>query len=434
MAMRDSNSPLSIALPKGVKDFLPVSAGKMKVIEEKLVRTFELWGYQGVITPTFEYLDVLGQAEPELVERMFKFEDRISGKVLALRPDITTQVARLAASHLKDHPKPLRLHYSGSVLHCGKRDLAARREIYQTGLEMIGLDMPESDGEIIAVAIAAISAAGVKNFKIDVGQVEFFRGVMEGLGLTPENRKDVEMAVVRKDRSGIEALLPKLKLKGRDEEILLALPTLFGDRAILDRAANFTSNAKSEAALKNLSEVLDTIEMYGCSDYITVDLGEIRGLNYYTGIIFEGFVQGLGDAICGGGRYDSLVGHYGYDVPATGFAIDVESIVKALECQGSPAEVSGIDCLIFNGKKDKGDALRLARFLRSKGVKTCRDISRREIAASIEYARSENINKIIIVSAEGAGMDELVVLDIAADSKEIYKIDAVLEGRADIVV
>ncbi len=431
--MRNTNSSLSIALPKGVKDFLPASAGKMKLVEDQLIRTFELWGYQGVITPSFEYLDVLGQAEPELVPRMFKFEDRMSGKMLALRPDITAQVARLAASHLKDHPKPLRLHYSGSVLHCGERDLAARREIYQAGLEMIGLDLPESDGEVIAIAFAAIRSAGITDFKIDVGQVEFFRGVMEGLGLSPENRKEVEMAVARKDRSGIEALLPKLKLKGGDEETLLALPTLFGDRSILDNASNLASNSKSEAALKNISEVLDTVEMYGCSDYITVDLGEIRGLNYYTGIIFEGFVQGLGDAVCGGGRYDSLLGHYGYDVPATGFAIDIESIVKARESQGRPVEASGVDCLLLNGKKDKGDVLKLARFLRSKGLKTCRDISRKEIEASIEYARSENINKVVIVSAEGAAADELAVLDLADESKEIFKVDAVLDGRADIV-
>jgi ATP phosphoribosyltransferase regulatory subunit len=431
--MRDSSSPLSIELPKGVKDFLPISAGKMKLVVEQLVHTFELWGYQGVITPSFEYLDVLEQAEPELVERMFKFEDRASGKVLAMRPDFTAQVARLAASHLKDHPKPLRLHYSGSILHYGERDLGGRREIYQAGLEMIGLDLPESDGEIIAVTIAAISSTGVTDFKIDVGQVEFFRGVMEGLGLTLENRKEVEMAVARKDRSGIEALLPRLKLKDSDEEALLALPTLFGDRSILDKAANLISNTKSEAALNNLSEVLDTVEMYGCSDYITVDLGEIRGLNYYTGTIFEGFVQGMGDAVCGGGRYNSLLSHYGYDTPATGFAIDVESIVKALECQGRPAVVSGLDCLLLNGKKDKGDALKLARFLRSKGVKTCRDISRREIAASIEYARNENISKVVIVSGEGAGADELLVLDLADETKKIFKIDAVLEGRTDIV-
>jgi len=137
--MLNKGTALSISLPKGVKDFLPDMAVRMRKIEQDLSNVFQLWGYREVRTPLVEYLDTLLLGEPGLIERMFKFEDRKSGKMLSIRPDITAQIARLTAAHLKDHTKPLRLHYSGTVLHYGEGDSDPRREIYQSGLELIGL-------------------------------------------------------------------------------------------------------------------------------------------------------------------------------------------------------------------------------------------------------------------------------------------------------
>lgn len=430
--MPDIESSVSIAIPGGVKDFLPEKAGRMRHIRDELARIFELWGYREVITPVFEYLDVISLAEPELLERMFKFEDRASGKVLALRPDMTAQVARLVASHLKDHPKPLRLHYNGSVLHYGERDMAARREVYQAGLELVGIDQAEADGEVIAVAIQALRAAGLREFKIDVGQVEFFRGVMEGLNLPDDLRRGVEDVVARKDRTGIEGMLDSLNLNGKDEETLLALPALFGDRAVLDRADSLMVGRRAKRALENLSEVLDTIGSYGLSDYITVDLGEIRGLNYYTGIIFEGFSPGMGEEICGGGRYDSLLGRYGYQIPATGFAVNVETLIKALDFQGVDGEPPSHGFLMVNRKRDKKDALRIARHLRSRGVRVARDILKRDIGQSIRFARSENIGRIILIGGEEISDDEFLVQDVESGKKISYKIEDLLEGKVEI--
>ncbi|MDH3973949.1 MAG: ATP phosphoribosyltransferase regulatory subunit [Deltaproteobacteria bacterium] len=423
---------LPIALPRGVKDFLPTVAGRINRIGDELSRVFELWGYRGVMTPTIEYLDVLALAEPELLERMFKFEDRDSGKVIALRPDITSQIARLAATHLKDHAKPLRLHYSGSVLHYGERDKGSSREIYQSGLELIGLDQPEADGEIIAVAVEAMKATGLTDFKIDVGQVEFFRGVMEGLSLAEDVRRDVEIAVARKDRSGIEELLPSLNLGSRDEEALLALPTLFGKREVLERAAVMTVSPRAQKALENLSEVLHTIDSYGLGDFITVDLGEIRGLNYYTGVIFEGFVTGLGEEICGGGRYDGLLGRYGNDQPATGFAINVETLLKALEKQGETRGAGSPDFLLLNLGKEKHEALKVARHLRSKGLKVAREIAKRDIGGSLAFASSEVIDRLIIMGGNDLEKGHMLVKDIRNDKEEKVSIDDLISGAVDL--
>ena len=406
---------MSIALPRGVKDFLPDMAGRMKRLEEKLSGCFELWGYRGVITPSIENLDVIALAEPELLERMFKFEDRDSGKLLALRPDMTAQIARLASSHLKDRPMPLRLHYGGPVLHYGRGEKGERREIYQAGLELIGLNQSEADGEIIAVAIEALKSTGLSGFKIDVGQVEFFRSVIEGLSLPDELREEVEAAVARKDRSGLEDILPRLQLKGDDAEVLLALPTLFGDRTVLDRAAGMKLNARAKKALQNLSGVLDTIDSYGLMEYITVDLGEIRGLNYYTGVIFEGFVAGVGEELCGGGRYDTLLGRYGYEAPATGFAINIETLMKALSMQSMLQDADCVDFLVVSVGGSGHDAMKLARTLREKGFKVARDIEKRELEKSLAYAKRECMEKLVVVGDKDSALDEFLVIDIETD-------------------
>lgn len=430
--MKTRGINLPIALPRGVKDCLPTVAGRLNRISEELLRVFELWGYRGVITPTIEYLDVLALAEPELLERMFKFEDRDSGKVIALRPDITSQIARLAATHLKDHAKPLRLHYGGSVLHYGERDKGSSREIYQSGLELIGLDQPEADGEVIAVAVEALKATGLADFKIDVGQVEFFRGVMEGLSLPEEVRREVEIAVARKDRSGIEALFPSLKLASRDEEALLALPSLFGKRDVLEKAETMAVSPRAQKALDNLAEVLDTIDSYGLSDFITVDLGEIRGLNYYTGVIFEGFVTGLGEEVCGGGRYDDLLGRYGSDQPATGFAINVETLLKALEKQGETRGAGSPDILLLNLSKEKHEALKVAKFLRSQGLKVVREIAKRDIQGSLSFAKSESIDRLIIIGGDDLDKGQMIVRNITNEKEEKLRIDDLFSGAVDL--
>ena len=424
---------MSIALPRGVKDFLPDMAGRMNHLEEKLAGCFKLWGYRGVITPTVENLDVIALAEPELLESMFKFEDRDSGKVLAIRPDMTAQIARLAASHLKDRPMPLRLHYGGSILHYGTGEKGARREIYQSGLELIGLEQAEADGEIIAVAIESLKSAGLSGFKIDVGQVEFFRGVIEGLSLSDDLRAEVEAAVAIKDRSGLEDILPRLNLKQDDAEVLLALPTLFGDKTVLDRAAGMKLNARAKKALDNLSEVLDTIDSYGLMEYITVDLGEIRGLNYYTGVIFEGFIAGVGEEICGGGRYDTLLGRYGYDAPATGFAINIETLMKALSMQSALPDPDFVDILVVGRKGARHEAMKLARSLRDKGFNVARDIENRELEASIEYAKNESMGKLIVLGDENSAQDELLLIDLKNDKSIKCTIADLLDRKMKFV-
>ncbi len=416
--MQNSGPSSAIELPVGVKDFLPKRAARMKSLEDSLYHEFRLWGYKEIITPAIEHLDVLAKGEPDLLETMFKFEDRVSGRMLVLRPDFTAQIARLVSTHLTEYPAPTRLSYSGSVFHYSGGKVNKQREIYQAGLELIGISNAEADGEVIAVAIGSILNTGLEDFKIDIGQVGFFRGVIEGLDISDSMKKYVEDAIARKDRSGIENLLPSLHLKGSDEEALLAMPTMFGGRDVLDRAHNLSVNKKAKTALDNLSDVLDTIELYGLMDYITVDLGEIRRLNYYSGVIFEGFVSGMGEEICGGGRYDNLLNSYGHNMPATGFAINLESLMKAIDGQCEKEELIRDGFLIVNRNSRRNDASMICKELRAVGVSAVMEIEERDISESFAFAGRENLQGIITIENGGIGKDEIYLHYVDGEDKQ----------------
>ena len=191
------SNPASIEapLPKGVSDFLPEKAGKIGYIEGKINRVFELWGFRRIIPPLLEFHDVvaLGLGE-ELKERAFRFDDRHTGRLLAIPPDITPQVARMVATRMRGYPLPHRLCYTGRVLRHAEQQSGKDREIFQAGVELIGLESPEADAEMVAMAVECLTACGADEFTIDIGQVEFFRGVMDGLPLSGGAARSIEAA------------------------------------------------------------------------------------------------------------------------------------------------------------------------------------------------------------------------------------------------
>ena len=198
---------------------------------------------------------------------------------------------------------------------------------------------------------------------------------------------------------------------------------MFGDRSVLNKAQNLAVNKKAKLALENLSEVLETIDIYGLMGYITVDLGEIRRLNYYSGVIFEGFVSGMGEEICGGGRYDNLLNSYGYNVPATGFAINLESIMKALDGQREKEELNRDGYLIVNRNSSRNDAFMICKKLRAKGIFAVREIEERDTSESLVFAGRENLKGVITVEDGVIGKDEIYLQDIGCEEKQKVKID-----------
>jgi ATP phosphoribosyltransferase regulatory subunit len=361
--------------------------------------TFAAWGFRRVVTPTVEYSDVVeAGVGPELTQRAFRSTDQPSGRVVLLRPDVTAQVARLVASRLRASPLPLRLCYNLPVVRNVDATPGRPREIFQAGVELIGLDLPEADAEMVAIAAHALRAGGLRRFTIDIGQAEFYRGLAEPVPQGPARRK-LEAALAKKDRAAIEGLLPELRLADVDAERLAGLVDCFGGEDVIDRAARLAGggSARADRALEVLRSVVEVVKGYGLGDVLSIDLAELRGLDYYTGVTFEAYATGVGRELAGGGRYDDLIGRFGYPCPATGFMIDLEGLLTALERQGSAPGAKGTDLLLMDVRQDKGEALAVARALRARGYSVARDIIRRDYEGSVAYARHHGIAYVLLL-------------------------------------
>lgn len=420
-----SRSPeVQTAIPKGVRVLLPEETAKRRYIMAKTLSVFRRWGFQEVVTPTFEYLDVLSVgAGEDQQEKIFKFVDRQTGQLLALRSDLTPQVARMVATSLRHRPLPLRLAYAATVFRYQEPQAGRQREFFQIGVELIGLEQPEADAEMIAMAVESLKELGLGYFQIDVGQVEFFRGLMDAVELGPEVRRKVISAVRRKDASELELLFQAVPGDDRLKECLIALPGLYGGKEVLAKAEGMAFNQRAREALANLRQVYEILAFYGLSDYLIIDLGETYGFEYHSGVVFEAFTKALGYPLSGGGRYDDLIGRFGYPCPATGFAFDLERLLWALEAERALPAYKGADFLIIDFNPDKRQALRLARLLREKGYSVARDIIKRDLPGSLAYARDASIGRAIVLGTAGCKKDELILKDLLSDREEIHSIE-----------
>ncbi len=381
-------------------DYLPARAAAVSAIEQHLLRVVEAWGFQRVIPPALEFEDVLAQGMGDgLRGRCFRFDDWQSGRLLAVPPDITPQIARIVATRLKGWPLPHRLCYSGRVLRHTELQAGRSREIMQAGVELIGLESPEADAEMVAMAVEVMHAVGLRDFKVALGQTAFCRGIFEASGLSGKPLLQLREAVARKDATHVVELLRQHPISEQSYREIVLLPRLFGGIEILEEAERVVINETSRKALYNISEVLGILNVHGVAEYLTVDLGEIRGLDYHTGLTFEAFVPGIGESLFSGGRYDDLMGRFGCPAPATGFTFNLLNLLQALEGQDGVG-VSRRDILLFNSGEDRSNALEIARQLRLRGYSVARDIIKRDQNASLEYAAQNGLNWMLIVSGE----------------------------------
>ncbi len=310
--------------PLGLTDLFGEQAAAYAALERALIEQFERWGYQLVVVPTIGYDQALStQASPRLNEQLYRFFDR-DGHALALRPDMTVPVARLVGTTLYDQPLPLRLYYAGKVFRYEQPQAGQRREFTQVGIELIGAGSAEADAEVTAVAMEALRALGVDTFQINLGEVDFLRGIIDGLELSVEELAMLEQAINRKSRVEIRHALDTLHISGQAGEAIMALPGLCGGLGIIAEARQLTANPAAQRALDHLARVYDLLALDGYADHLILDLGEVRSMDYYTGISFHGYVAGLGFHVLSGGRYDRLVGHFGPSLPAVGFAMSIE--------------------------------------------------------------------------------------------------------------
>jgi len=390
--------PFKAALPCGVRDLFLEDAAKLSKLMATWRQLFESWAYTEIIPPTYEHYDVLmAGSDADFERKIFRVLDR-EGNILALRPDITTQVARIVGTKLHDLPLPLRFYYLTNVFRFEEPQAGRQREFYQAGLELIGASTPEADAEMIAILVEALQRVGLQGFQINLGQMAFFRAIVAELDLSPAQVEALKGAIDRKDEVGLRKSLSEWEIDDGHAMALGELPNLCGGEEALERAASLAPNSGACQAIDNLKQVYDLLSAQGLAEHLVIDLGEARGMDYYTGVTIEGFSPGLGFSICNGGRYDDLIGLYGRPLPAVGFALVVERVLLALEEQGEQ-EVDLAPHLLASAEAASAGRATLQR-LRCQGLKVEVDVMTRDETALLEYARVRGIRWIIVTGDE----------------------------------
>jgi len=393
-----SRSAHEAPLPKGVKDFLPLNATRINFLRNTLYDVYETWGFSPVIPPSLEYLHVLEKGlGAEMREQTFRLDDRQSGKLVTFSPDLTPQIARIVATRMRGKSFPLRLHYSGHVLRHTEQQAGKDREIFQSGAELIGPDGPQADAEMIALVVECFEKLGVQKYTIDIGQTEFLKALLEDLSLSPATLETVSAAVARKDATGIRQILEQTEISKAKQKQLLALPRLFGDRSILDKARQIVDNPQALSAIDYLERVVDILASFGMEDRITIDLGEQHGLDYHTGIAFSGYVPGIGQAVCSGGRYNNLTAAFGYPAPATGFSFNIHNLLFALDKSIDKAAQQQLDITIFMKKDNPRELYQVARALRQQGFKTATDLLSKSEDEALKAAQKADSHLLFVL-------------------------------------
>ncbi|MBL9017278.1 MAG: ATP phosphoribosyltransferase regulatory subunit [Myxococcales bacterium] len=378
-----------IRLPAGVRDFLPRAAARRRSLAHGVLAVFEAWGYARIITPVFECADVLERGlGHDARASAIRFVEPGTGEVVALRPDITPQVARVVATRLADVEGPIRLCYEGAVTRLAKE--RGQKEILQAGVELIDAGEPEGDAEVLAVAAAALASAGLPETHLDIGHVAPARFV---LGAAPDDdaRDAIAAALARKDRTGVKLAAAALPADVRP--LAEALVTLWGPaEATLARARALGWPSEVHVALDTLARVLAAFGELADRPMppVTIDLGDLRGFDYYTGVRFAGFAGGAPEAVLRGGRYDALIARYGRAARATGFAVDLEALAQAQRAMGLAPPVRAAGVAVHGA-----GAAAFARELRAHGIRAA-------VAASPPTASW----------LRGAGFDSAALLDV----------------------
>lgn len=389
------NYDLKLRIPVGVKDMLPEEAWRKRRLELEFAQIFYRWGYQEVVTPSFEFYHALAAGDNgELEESLFKFLDR-QGHILALRPDMTTPIARLVATRMKDYLAPLRLFYLANVFSYAEPQVGRQREFFQAGVEFIGSTGGDADGEVVALAVEVLKAAGLKNFQIHLGQIAVFKGIMEEIGFAEEKQRRFKSTLANKDFVSMEEMLGSSGASAMVRDRVMELLSLRGGKEVLDRAGELLANSPAKTGLDNLKEIFEVLENYGVDQYVVIDFSILRGFEYYTGLIFEGYAQHLGFPICGGGRYDKLLGQLGHPNPATGFAVGLERIMLALDRQGEVIAAPGPDILLVYKREKRQEAIQLAQQYRQEGRTVETELLTRDLETVYAYAKERGIGKIV---------------------------------------
>lgn len=389
--------------PVGVRDIYNDECFNKIRIQNKIHKVFGSYGYSDIQTPTFEFFDIFNKERGSVASKnMYKFFDR-EGNTLVLRPDMTPSIARAAAKYYKDEVMPIRLCYSGNAFINNSEYQGKLKEFTQIGAELIGDNTSDADAEIIVMVIESLINSGLTEFQIEIGQPEFFKGLVENAGLDEDTIEELRELLENKKYFGVEDVLDKAGLSGEVRDVFMNFQNFAGGIDMILDAKTLVKNEKSLAALERLEKLYGILEIYGIEKYVSFDLSMLNMFQYYTGIVFKGYTYGTGDAIVTGGRYDNLLKQFGKDAEAIGFAINIDQLMVALARQHIIDDKRAEKVMVLYSVEHKEAAINYTKELRSE--KACVMMVRKRSGFSVEdyvaYGKRSNVTEIILVTENG---------------------------------
>ncbi len=387
---------------------------------ENIKGVFSSFGYKAISTPTFEYLDLFKDVPGTINEiNMFKFID-ITGEVMVLRPDVTIPIVKMVAKHI-GQKDCLKLFYYTQVFRSTKLNEQKRREFTQMGIEFFGDFKEEADAEIIVLAIEALKACKLNNFRISIGNSLLFKRILNLLSLGEEEEMDLSLIMANKNLVELGKKLDELNIDSSLSNVFMQLPLLYNNpKSIYAILGKLADDKLISEYLKGLEKTYSILHAYDLQNYITFDLCLLNNLDYYCGTVLRGYVNDHGKAVLEGGRYDNLVKEFNYNIPATGFGIDLDEIIMAQgQNKGDVISMLDIDYRIVFEDFRRKEAYILAKELREQGLSTetmyCESISK---AQHIHLAQDNNVKQLIIFNDE-----KLDVIDIKKNTITKASID-----------
>ncbi len=395
--------------PEGLKDLLYEECSAKAEIERRIADLFSRRGYTRAVTPTIEYYDLFdGDITGIPQEQMYKLTSS-GGRIMVLRPDMTVPIARLVSTRLKDMPYPFRLYYIENIFKVNQGGSGHENEVTQSGIELIGAEGIAADLEVLDMAVKVFEKCKIPEFTIELGHAGFFDSIVSGLCVDEESREEIRRNIELKNFAELSELLSGVENKSA-AAILKTLPDLYGGGEILDEAEKMCrDNPKAMGYLAYLRELYGNLmQICPCAD-INLDLGMVHRNNYYTGVVFRGYINGYGNTVISGGRYDNLMEKFGRPLPATGFAVDNNALIATLISEQGDELMMKIDAVVYAEKGYETKALRLAGDLADSGI-TNRIFCFDETDKAIEYADKIGAKTLYIVN------DEVKTADIGGRS------------------
>ena len=356
--------------PDGVRDIYGKEYDNIKYVRKTISDCLSSYGYSDIQTPSFEYFDVFSKEVGTIPSReLYKFFDK-DNETIALRPDFTPSIARCAAKYFMDEDRPLRFSYIGSTFQNISSLQGKYSEVTQEGAELIGDASAYADAEMVSLLIESLLRTGLENFRISVGEVDYFKGLCSEAKLSPEVEADLRDLISSKNPIAAADLLKELNISYEMRDKLLRITDTFADHSMLSELEKDAGNEISKKAIERLASLFDLLKIRGYEKYVSFDLGMLSKYQYYTGIVFKAFALGTGSPVAMGGRYDKLLSYFGKDAPAVGFVILPDDVEKLLERQGKafPGE-SSVEEIVYDpcDPSSYEEAVKKACRIREKG-------------------------------------------------------------------